>query len=106
MRSDEVPRHYVVSGRWPKAELAYDCPVGARYGLELARRLLAEMTLQGLSQRDVAARSGIAQATIGRITRGEVYPDLATLARLETSLHARLYPADLLDRPGGPAGPS
>lgn len=46
--------------------------------------------IQGLSQRDLEARSGIDQGDISRIERGELSPTTPTLMRLTQAMRARL----------------
>ncbi|MFI1203505.1 multiprotein-bridging factor 1 family protein [Streptomyces sp. NPDC020883] len=95
MRGDKAPLTYS-TGEWPYgAVLSEDAPIGAHYGLVLARRLDTLAKKQGLSHRALSGKAGLSNPTVGRIVRGELYPDLATLARLESALGANLYPAGL-----------
>lgn len=108
VRNDQVPRTFVSSGTWPDVELAPGAPLGAHYGRRIAQTLKRLMTERGLTQRDVAERSGVTHNTVGRVLRGTVYPDLATLARLERAFDADIYPAGLyrdLDAEAGLSGP-
>lgn len=95
VRGDKAPRTYTV-GEWPDhAVPAEDAPAGVYYSLALARRLDARCHELGISDRAASGRAGLATNAAGRIIRGEVYPDLASLARLETALQAQLYPVDI-----------
>ncbi|MFJ4184127.1 helix-turn-helix domain-containing protein [Kitasatospora sp. NPDC089509] len=60
----------------------------------MARELDDLADQRGLSHRAVSANAGLGPAAVGRIVRGEVYPDVSTLARLEASLCADLLPSD------------
>lgn len=46
--------------------------------------------LQGLSQRELESRSGVDQADISRIERGELAPTSSTLLRLTMAMRARV----------------
>lgn len=48
--------------------------------------------LQGHSVRSVAAAADIDEATIRRVLAGSAWPDLRTIAMLETALGQPLYP--------------
>ena len=89
---DQVPAAYVTDGTWPHAQLALEAPVSASYGQALARNLMAALQESGLGQRSLAIRAGVAHTTISRVLRGEVLPDIGTLARLEAALGAELWP--------------
>lgn len=54
-------------------------------GAQLARRR-REL---GLTQAEVAARSGVQQADVSRIERGAVVPSMSTVQRLAGALQAR-----------------
>ncbi|MFB7919429.1 helix-turn-helix domain-containing protein [Streptomyces sp. NPDC056061] len=90
-----APADHVVHGLWPDVTLAPGAPLTAHYGVALARRLADVMTARSLSDRAVARLSGMSHNTIGRIARGEVLPDLGTIARLEVALQASLWPSGL-----------
>ncbi len=49
----------------------------------------------GLSQRDLAARTGVAQPTIARIERGQADPRIGTLTRLLAACGATLTAASI-----------
>lgn len=89
---DQVPIAYVADGAWPHARLTPGAPVSALYGQALARNLFEALGDLGLGQRALAARAGVAHTTISRILRGEVLPDIGTLARLEAALGTELWP--------------
>ncbi|MFJ2872847.1 helix-turn-helix domain-containing protein [Streptomyces sp. NPDC087298] len=90
-----APAEHVTHGQWPDVTLAPDAPLTAHYGVALARRLAAVMKDRSLSDRAVARLSGMSHNTIGRIARGEVLPDLGTVARLEVALQTSLWPSTL-----------
>jgi DNA-binding XRE family transcriptional regulator len=73
--------------RDPEFVAAYD-EVSAIMDLALALADLRER--RGLSQRALAAKSGIKQPMINRIERGSQVPNPTTLLRLLTALHGGL----------------
>ncbi|MFF5264555.1 helix-turn-helix domain-containing protein [Actinomadura viridis] len=95
LRNDAIPNVFLVSGTWPDGEFAADAPIGAHYGRHVAQTLKRVMDDRGLTQRGLAELSGVHHNTVGRVLRGDVYPDLATLARLEQALDINLYPTGL-----------
>ena len=61
---------------------------------EAVRRLVVNLN-QALGEdsvRSLARLSGIDHSVIGRLRRGEVWPDAQTIARLEATLDADLWP--------------
>ncbi|MEU4511808.1 helix-turn-helix transcriptional regulator [Nonomuraea wenchangensis] len=106
VRNDQAPNTYIVSGEWPHAELSPDAPIGAHAEQEIARRLKAAMEARGLTHRSLGERSGLGWRTIGRVLLGDVYPDVATLARLEEALDTEIYPTRWHRQlqPGSPEG--
>ncbi|MEU8308922.1 helix-turn-helix transcriptional regulator [Actinomadura sp. NPDC048955] len=95
LRNDAIPNTFLASGAWPDGELAADAPIGAHYGRQVAMALARVMDERGLTQRALAELSGVHHNTVGRVLRGAVYPDLATLARLEQALDLNIYPTGL-----------
>jgi hypothetical protein len=89
---DRPPIAYVAAGVWPDAELDPDAPPSAPAAQQLARALRAAMTETATGQRALAAASGVAHTTIGRILAGTVLCDIGSLARLEHALGRRLWP--------------
>jgi len=99
MRGDKAPQTYT-SGEWPaQASVHADAPPGVHYALVLARALDHAITQRGLSQRSASTRAGLNATAVGRIIRGLVYPDLSTIARLETALQTDLLPPRRLRTP-------
>ncbi|MER0476984.1 helix-turn-helix transcriptional regulator [Streptomyces sp. Edi2] len=90
--NDRVPARYVVEGTWPNAVLAQDAPVSADYGQTLAANLQQAMTTMRYTLRGLAKASGVAHATVSRVLRGEVLPDMGTIARLEAALRVQVFP--------------
>lgn len=84
MKLDEFIDDYVLSD--PEWRAAYDAADATR---EAARALLRARQEAGLSQTELAARSGTAQAVISRIERGVVSPSLDTLSRIARGLGMR-----------------
>jgi transcriptional regulator with XRE-family HTH domain len=71
----------------PKAIAEY-AAFGAYY--RLAREIFDLRKAAGLTQRQLAARSGVQQADISRIEAGDANPTLATIAGLAYALGAEL----------------
>ncbi|WP_055530106.1 helix-turn-helix domain-containing protein [Streptomyces graminilatus] len=95
MRGDKAPHAYT-DGEWPaEVSVHADAPPGVHYALVLARALDDALTRRGLSQRSASTRAGLNATAVGRIIRGLVYPDLSTIARLETALQTDLLPRHL-----------
>lgn len=90
---DRPPIAYVTAGVWPDAELDPDAPPSAPAAQQLARALREAMTETATGQRALAAASGVAHTTIGRILAGTVLCDIGSLARLEQALDRRLWSA-------------
>jgi len=61
---------------------------------EAARLFAANLTtaLGGASVRQAKTMTGVNHSTIAAILAGTTWPDMATIARLEASLKARLWP--------------
>ncbi|WIX91355.1 helix-turn-helix transcriptional regulator [Amycolatopsis sp. DG1A-15b] len=96
--ADQAPVTYVISGTWPEVTLTADAPVSAHFALAFAQRLAAALAASEMSGRAAAAAAGLSHATVQRVLRGEVLPDLGTLARLEVALRVDLYPVGLHTR--------
>lgn len=90
--NDRVPARYVIEGTWPAAVLARDAPVSAHYGQALAANLQQTMSTTRCTLRRLAQTSGVAHTTISRVLRGEVLPDMGTIARLEAALGVQVFP--------------
>lgn len=101
MRGDQAPHHYT-EGQWPYEVTAKpDAPPGVHYSIVLARALDGAAAGRGLSHRAISRLAELNQAAVGRIVRGEVYPDLATVARLEHALQVDLLPVERRRVPPG-----
>lgn len=57
-----------------------------RQALELGKTLASERIRRRLSQQELAAAAGVAQATVSRIERGERLPSLRTLRQLAAAM--------------------
>jgi hypothetical protein len=64
---------------------------------EVARRLVLRLkdVLGGRSLRSLKGATGVDHTTVSVILSGQVWPDIATLARLEAGLDADLWPGRL-----------
>ena len=89
---DQQPVVYLATGAWPDGQLIADAPASAAAAQHLARALQAAMAETGTGQRALAAATGIAHTTIGRILAGTVLCDIGTLASLERALDRPLWP--------------
>jgi hypothetical protein len=84
------PRAYSADGDWPHGPLLPDSPVAARYAREIARRLLAAVGER--SRTEVADRADLSRSALHDLTTGRTWPDVVSLAKLESSLTVRLWP--------------
>ncbi|KPI02928.1 helix-turn-helix domain protein [Actinobacteria bacterium OK074] len=95
VRGDKAPLTYT-TGEWPRHAVANpDAPVGVHYSLVLARTIADIAEREKLSHRAISRKAMLNPTAVGRIVRGELYPDLATLARLEVALQTDLLPPGL-----------
>ncbi|MCL1692888.1 MAG: helix-turn-helix domain-containing protein [Actinomycetia bacterium] len=65
----------------------------------LANQILTARKRAGLTQVELASRSGIGQSEISRIERGESNPTVETLSRLGRSLNLKLRLVDVAPAP-------
>ena len=86
------PVTYLAAGAWPHGQLAADAPPSVSAAQHLARELHRAMTETQTGQRALAAATGVAHTTIGRILAGTVFCDIGTLASLEHALGRPLWP--------------
>ncbi len=100
---DDIEREARHGG--PKAIAEY-AAFGAYY--RLARELFEVRKAAGLTQRQLATKSGVQQADISRIEAGDANPTVATIAALAYALGAELAictrPGSRGDRGAQPAG--
>lgn len=82
---DDIEQEAVAEGPEAVAELR---ALDARF--RLAAELLAARRRAHMTQRELASRSGVQQADISKIERGEVVPKVSTMDRLLTPLGHRL----------------
>ena len=80
-----LPRE--LTQQWPNVPSDDACGEAARlFALNLA------VALGGASVRQAKTMTGVNHSTIAVILSGHVWPDVATLARLESRLKTRLWP--------------
>lgn len=92
-RPKPPPSDYLApNGTWPDGPFVAESPVYVQPLAVLAGRLVAIAAERGLSQRGLAAATGVNLNTINYLLAGKVIPDTATLALLEESLGERLWP--------------
>ncbi|MFJ4221761.1 hypothetical protein [Curtobacterium luteum] len=60
---------------------------------EIARRFVLRLldVMDGRSVRSVAEQAGLHHSTLDAVLQGKVWPDLATIGRLELALSSTLY---------------
>ena len=80
------PRFYATA--WPDGEV--DGPVVAQVARAFVLKLRVAMGDRGV--RDVARAADLDHTTLMAILAGEAWPDLATIAKLEATLEADLWP--------------
>ena len=85
---EQRPKHHVTNGNWPEATL--DGTPAATYAQHLARNL--RDAIGDRSRKEIARLTGLSDVTIAAVLTGDNYPDLRTVARLETALGRRLLP--------------
>lgn len=88
---DQPPVAYLEAGVWPDGQLIADAPPSASAAQHLARELHVAMVETDTGQRALAAATGVAHTTIGRILAGTVLCDIGTLAKLEHALGRPLW---------------
>lgn len=95
-RDRKAPAEYLADPQdaFETGDLTHDAPPGAVAAQTIVRALTQAMTQQGRTLRTLAAATGINHTTIGRIIRGLTYPDVDTVARLQTALAVHLWPPD------------
>lgn len=84
------PRAYSADDIWPHGPLVADAPVAARYAQQIALRLLA--ALGDRNRTEVADRADLSRSTLHDLSTGRTWPDVVSLAKLETVLATRLWP--------------
>ncbi|WP_406220642.1 multiprotein-bridging factor 1 family protein [Streptomyces decoyicus] len=95
MRNDQFPASHT-TGKWPcDAAAPATAPPGVHYALALACALHQTIQAKGISQRAASHLAGLNPTAVGRILRGECYPDLSSIARLEVALQTPLLTPDL-----------
>ncbi len=88
-------------GEWPHGPFSADSPVYALTTAALVAGLQQIMTARGLTLRAAAQPAGIDPTSLSRLLTGKVVPDLGTIAALEHSLDADLWPGRVSGpRPG------
>ena len=92
-RSKPPPCEFVTpTGTWPDGPFDSGAPAYVEPLAVLAQRLAQVAIERGLTQRGLAAATGVNLNTINYTLAGKVIPDTATLALLEQSLNERFWP--------------
>jgi hypothetical protein len=84
------PRSFVAGGRWPTGRTAAGAPDGVRYAKAITKNL--KRAMDGRSVAGLAADADLHRSTLYDILSGRTWPDLVSLAKLETALETRLWP--------------
>ena len=85
------PRCYLDAGTWPTGRLVDDAPTEVRLAREIASTLSYAMQKEDLTDTKISTATGVPQATIMSLLRGDCWPDLPTIHRLENSLNIKLW---------------
>ena len=72
----------------PRPDAQGFCPAIEYARVSLARKITKARRAAGLSQAELARRSGVRPETLNRIGRGKTTPDTATIAKIEAALEA------------------
>jgi DNA-binding phage protein len=89
--SGRQPVAFLAEGAWPDGALEEGAPVAAEYVKVISSRLRDALADQNVV--DVAARAGLARSTIYDVLGGTTWPDIVSIAQLEVTLNARLWPS-------------
>ena len=82
------PAEYLARGRWPSGAVA-----GPR--VVLYAQAFAQAVIEAIGDRtvrDVARQAEMSHTTLLAVLHGERWPDMVTIAKLEESLQADLWP--------------
>src|SRR5436190_14007978 len=82
------PASYMASGGWPHGRV--EGPRIVRYAQGFALRL--EEAIGDRPLRDVARSAELSHSTLLAILRGDRWPDMVTIAKLEEALRSDLWP--------------
>ena len=106
-RGRGLPKNWIEAGEWPHSEVwKEDAPPSAKLAQGIAARLNDALKYDKkydparISARKAAEAAGLANATVTAILKGEVWPDIDTVARIETALGVTLW-GDEHRVPGG-----
>lgn len=90
----QPPASYVSNGVWPSGSVVGPRVVlYARAFAQALARAMADRTV-----REVARHAELSHTTLLAVLHGERWPDMVTIAKLEESLQADLWPGPLLRR--------
>ena len=92
--------HLVSDAQWPRGKLKGGSPGEAKLMRELTIRLM-EAT-KGMTLEQMEKKYGISKSTLSKIRRGEIWPTVATVARLEKMLSKRLWGDEHFQSPPKP----
>ena len=76
-----------------------DTPIKTDYDIffEVCQLIIAARKELGITQKQLAQKSGVSQSNISKIENGSYYPSIATVKRIADSLNKRLV-IDFVDR--------
>ena len=88
----KAPREYIAEGEeWPEGDLAADAPKEARLAKGIATEVLKQIDRRNTTLQAVASKQQIGIDTLHNLINGRNWPDLITVARLESHLNRRLW---------------
>lgn len=76
---------------WPADDTATDAHALVQAFVRNLAAYVTEQAGHGVSQSELARRSGVAKATMSKVLRGDVWPDSVTVARFEQVAGHRLW---------------
>lgn len=87
-----APREWIVEGTWPTGTFDAEAPDAVAHAVAVA--LALESALAGRNKSEVAEAADIRRSTLYDLLAGNTWADMATLAKLETSLQTGLWPRE------------
>ena len=85
------PRCYLASGNWPDGRLKGGAPPEAVLARHISTMFRNVCKFRGLSTRQAAAGAKISQKAVHNLLNGHSWPDLPTIARVESNLGIQLW---------------
>ena len=86
-----MPRDYIATGKWPAGPLKPKAPKEAHLARGIAIRFLHYRDANGTNINEIARLTGLGRQTLYNLRHGKSWPNLITVARLETHFDRRLW---------------